>query len=310
MTEPNTSCPIDYRYSLTELASAPNRSVQALYVVGGLYGNVEALRSLSSVLSREAGAEVVFNGDFNWLNVDDDSYVQINEFVLAHTALRGNVETELDQPLSRGCGCDYPDWVSNGVKARSDEIISDLKITAQRNRNLTRRFRELPRYLVYTIGGRRVGVVHGDAQSLSGWGFAQENLSDPEHTEQVKSWFTGSNIEIFACSHTCLPVMMRFELEQGSGWIVNNGSAGMPNFSGTRYGVITRIGVQPCSSIKPLYGVQHHGLHIDAIAIEYDCARWSARFTANWPEGSTAHASYYSRFSDGPDYRLEQALRE
>jgi len=84
----NTSCPIDYRYSLSELACAPEKVVRVLYVVGGLYGNPEALLALTNILRQEPDAEVVFNGDFNWFNIDYGSYIDINEFVLAHTAIR------------------------------------------------------------------------------------------------------------------------------------------------------------------------------------------------------------------------------
>ena len=35
--------------------------------------------------------------------------------------------------------------------------------------------------LVAQVGAARVGVVHGDATSLAGWGFAAARLDEPQH---------------------------------------------------------------------------------------------------------------------------------
>ena len=40
---------------------------------------------------------------------------------------------------------------------------------------------------------------------------------------------------------SCLPVLMDFATRDGRGVVANNGAAGMPNFAGTQFGVITRI---------------------------------------------------------------------
>jgi hypothetical protein len=305
----NTSCPIDYRYSLPELACAPEKATRVLYVVGGLYGNPEALRELSNILNEEPDAEVVFNGDFNWFNIDPGSYIDVNEFVLAHTAIRGNVETELVQTESRGCGCSYPGWVAEEIVAGSNTIIEILRSTAGRYPELSKKLTALPRFLVYRIGATRIGVVHGDAQSLSGWGFSQENLADPTCLDRVKSWFIQTSMDVYACSHTCLPVLKRLDLGDRVAWVMNNGAAGMPNFKNSRYGLVTRIADRPCRHVSPVYGATHAGLYLDAIALNYDHQKWQARFSENWPEGTAAHQSYYSRITAGPDYRLEQALR-
>ena len=67
---------------------------------------------------------LVFNGDFNWFDVDPDGFARLNARVLAHAALRGNVETELATDDERaGCGCAYPQWVGDAEVARSNEIV-------------------------------------------------------------------------------------------------------------------------------------------------------------------------------------------
>ena len=88
--------------------------------------------------------------------------------------------------------------------------------------------------------------------------------------------------------------------------MINNGAAGMPNFKGNRCGVITRIATTP-SPHAPLYGVQRDGLHIDALAVDYDTEAFLARFIKRWPPGSPAYESYYNRIVDGPDFALAQA---
>jgi NADH dehydrogenase FAD-containing subunit len=50
-------------------------------------------------------------------------------------------------------------------------------------------------------------------------------------------------------------------------------------------------------------------VHLDAIAIHIDRARWTRQFLRQWPEGSDAHASYWHRISAGPDYAPSDALR-
>ena len=88
--------------------------------------------------------------------------------------------------------------------------------------------------------------------------------------------------------------------------VVNNGAAGMPNFSGTRFGVVTRIATTPSPS-TPLYGLARDGVHIDALPVHYDHDAFLRRFLARWPDGSPAHASYYGRIMRGPDFTPAQA---
>ena len=112
--QPGRHCPIHYRYSPSQLARAPEIHAQTLYVVGGLYGNLAALETIVDCKHKEERpTTLVFNGDFNWFNVDAVGFATINERVLQHTALRGNVETEMSVSSGEsGCGCAYPDWVA------------------------------------------------------------------------------------------------------------------------------------------------------------------------------------------------------
>ena len=88
--------------------------------------------------------------------------------------------------------------------------------------------------------------------------------------------------------------------EERAGVIFNNGAAGMPNFIGTRYGVVTRISTRPAAPDLPvLYGTTTTGVHIEALALHYNHNQWWHRFETMWPPGSAAHLSYGARIRDG-----------
>ncbi|MDX1376668.1 MAG: hypothetical protein R3357_13960 [Burkholderiales bacterium] len=303
---PGRSCPLAYRYGAAAFRGAATLQVDTLWIAGGLYGNVFALERLLELHAAERGAKaLVFNGDFHWFDADAQDFAAIERGVAAHVATRGNVETELARPAAgAGCGCAYPEWVGDDTVERSNRIIERLCATALRVPRARARLAALPMIVVAEVGGTRVGIVHGDAGSLAGWGFSQEALATPEGLRAAAQAFDATDIALFASSHSCLPVLQAFA---GGRAIVNNGSAGMPNFLGTRFGVATRISRAP--SAAPLYGMRLGALHVEAVAIDYDADAWTQRFLAQWPAGSDAHASYFSRITSGPSYRLERALR-
>ncbi|MCM5570584.1 hypothetical protein M6I34_08690 [Burkholderiaceae bacterium FT117] len=113
---PGRVCPLRYRYGPRAIARAPERRARALYVVGGLYGNLPALDAVEAMARAEPGATICFNGDFNWFDVDDGAFAEVNARVLAHDATLGNVEAEFDAGADdAGCGCAYPDSVDSAI---------------------------------------------------------------------------------------------------------------------------------------------------------------------------------------------------
>ena len=305
MSTPGRVCPLRYRYGPGAIAVAPERPVETLYVIGGLYGNLQALAAVEAMASAEPGAVTLcFNGDFNWFNVDDASFCAINERVLRHDAIVGNVEAEFREASdAAGCGCAYPESVDQCVVERSNEIHARLKRTATRHPDLLGRIGELPMVARYRVGAACVGVVHGDAEALAGWRFDAAALDDPKEQAWRAEAFAGAEVDVFASTHTCLPATRSFELD-GVKLVANNGAAGMPNARGTRFGILTRIGITP-SLHASLYGHTVRGVRVDALAIHYDDAAWRESFLENWPEGSPAWLSYFDRISKGPDYRLD-----
>ena len=315
------SCPLHYRYEPSIFAQSAQHACEVLYVVGGLYGNEAALDAVLALFERETGPKrLVFNGDFNWFDIDPAVFERLNQRVLEFDALRGNVETELgterDGADDAGCGCAYPDWVGDDVVHRSNRIMQRLRTTARTLPELTRRLADLPMWRrvdvggVGGVGGLRVAIVHGDAQSLAGWGFAQERLRDPSHQHQLRAWFEAAQVDAFACSHTCLPVFHTVPMP-GRGFapiVLNNGAAGMPNFRGDSAGLFTRIAVRAFTGPQRRFGLVRERVHIDAIAAQFDVQRWAQQFLQQWPVGSDAHASYWQRIAHGPAYELGDAF--
>ena len=311
---PGRTCPVGYYYGARALGSAQETlRADTLYVAGGLYGNPFALDALSDLVAREPGARLVFNGDFNWFNLSSNEYRQVNERVLSHAATRGNVETELALPREgAGCGCGYPGWVGDAEVERSNRIMERLRSTAMQQPQLTARLRELPKFMVARVGSIRVGIVHGDADSLAGWGFSQEVLATPEGMAAARAGFDAAGVNVIASSHSCLPVLQPIDAALGASALINNGAAGMPNFRGAQYGLVTRISVRAperTAGTAALYGTRVGGIHVHALAVEYDTAAWKNRFLEQWPEGSDAHLSYYGRICEGPRYVQSQAVR-
>ncbi len=298
------ACPIAYRYGAAAIANAPLRHAETLYVVGGLYGNPSALDTVEGMARVETSpVTICFNGDFNWFNIDDATFKSINERVLKHDAIRGNVEFEFARPgEDADCGCAYPEAVDAGTVARSNRIHATLKATARKHPDLVAKLSALSLFARYQVGTAIVSVVHGDADSLAGWSFDPSELDKPENEEKIADAFRRARTNIFASTHTCMPALRQFD----QGIIVNNGAAGMPNFRHTQSGLLTRISTQ-LSPHVPVYGVSASDVYIDALAINYDQTHWQQQFLANWPSESDAYVSYFDRMVNGLWVEARQA---
>ena len=163
-------CPLAYRYQPEALSQPAQLEADTLFVVGGRYGNRAALQA---VLERAADepdgpATIVFNGD----SCRSRGLPGDQPGGLGPPATKGNVEAELAVEGSEeeaGCGCAYPDYVGDDVVERSNQIIGRLQATAARFPELVGRLGTLPRYVTASVAGERVGILHGDPESLAGW---------------------------------------------------------------------------------------------------------------------------------------------
>jgi hypothetical protein len=306
---PGRACPPHYGYSPRVFARAPDLAAETLYVIGGLYGNATALDEIDRMAALEAEPpRRVFNGDFHWFDAEPRLFAAVQRRVLAHVALRGNVETEIAGDDSEaGCGCAYPESVPDDDVERSNAILARLRAVAGDAPGARTALAHLPIHAVAQVGSLRVGIVHGDAWSLAGWRFAHDALHDAGNEPQLQAAFDLGAVDGYACSHTCAPALRVL----GDRFVVNNGAAGMANFAGDAGGLLTRIATRPLPPALDearAFGLYERGVWIDALRIRFDADRWLERFDALWPAGSPAAVSYRRRIVAGPPFSVAHAL--
>lgn len=319
------SCPVSYRYRPEELSHPATLSCSTLYVVGCLYGNTVALHHLLDRIHRhDPGAMIVFNGDFHYFDVAPWAFRDVSETVAAYPAIKGNVEAQLvDSDDWTDCGCAYPSYIDDATVERSNAVAARLHDTASRYPELVDLLEPLPRYLIAEVGDQRVAVVHGDPESLAGWRLALEAMEPgdskvreevgwrgvPTTESTVLDWFRQAQVRVIASTHTGLPYAQDYLLDGRAHLIVNNGVAGMGNFRGSTFGVVSRLSERVESVPDSLYGATLDGLRFDAIPVPFDVDEWGDSFLAQWPSGSPAYHSYYRRVVQGTHLSVEQAMR-
>lgn len=323
MTDRGRTCPLFYRYQPEDLAGPAVLRCSTLYVVGCLYGNTAALQTVVNRAADE-GATVMFNGDFHWLDTDPADFRLVAETVAAHHAILGNVEAELLSEDDNGCGCAYPDYIDNATVELSNKIASTLALTAASTPESVDMLRGLPRFLVGEIAGTRIGILHGDSESLAGWRLALEAAEPadqairgvgawpgkPTTAADVADWMTRAEVAVFACTHTGLPFAQDYDLPAGRrGFVFNSGRAGMPNFAGSNAGLMTRLSADPNPPADSLYGATVEHLRLDAVPVSYDAERWEHQFLAAWPPRTAGHTAYNGLRTLGPALTVDQAAR-
>lgn len=297
------SCPLAYRYQPASLCDEITPVADdVLYIIGGLYGNPFALDEIENMALAEerqgCSVKLVFNGDFNWFNASDQRFRDINKRVLSHTAILGNVDYELAAPSTgAGCGCAYPDFVDQGVVERSNEMMIRLQELAQKHPDIQARLAALPQYRCLLFGGLKISVLHGDPESLAGWGLAHESFV-AGNRQSLEEWFRASGADLLVSTHTCLPVLWSGEVDGRPRIVANNGSSGMGNLRADPRGLVTRISrIAPAT--EPVAGIVSHGVHVDLMPVAYDVKAWLAEFDCLWPAGSPAAVSYRTRLLEG-----------
>ncbi|TGN39375.1 hypothetical protein [Marinobacter confluentis] len=302
MTE-GRNCPLAYRYRPEDLCAEPERvDADVLYVIGGLYGNPYSLDEIERMAAEEErngrSVALVFNGDFNWFNASDSLFRSMNERVLKHTASLGNVDYELANPNDgAGCGCAYPDFVDQGVVERSNAIMERLQGIAVGHPDIQERLNALPRFRCLMFGGLKVLVLHGDPESLAGWGLAYEAFEGGNETA-VRDWFGHCGADVIACTHTCLPVLWSGQVAGRLRLVANNGSAGMGNLVGDARGLITRIAAGEESGLS-VASFKSGNVSVSLQPVAFDNQAWLADFDRLWPPGSAAAESYRRRLVTG-----------
>lgn len=310
------SCPIHYRYQPERLLAEPETcDADVLYVAGGLYGNPFALDTLESMVAADQAnglrVRLLFNGDFNWFNADDELFEDINRRVLGYDAILGNVEYELANPSDgAGCGCAYPNFVDDQVVARSNRIMTRLQTVAARHPSIQQSLGNLPRWRGMMFGGLKVLILHGDPESLAGWGLAHEQLQAGSDGQLV-DWFRRTDADVILATHTCLPAMWSATVDGRPRCMLNNGSAGMGNLQSDSRGLAARLahgGISRVSSVLP--GMTVAAVDVSLVPVVFDTTAWLTRFDQLWPAGSDAALSYRHRIETGTSLQADELVFE
>jgi hypothetical protein len=131
----------------------------------------------------------------------------------------------------------------------------------------------------------------------------------PTTPADVLDWFHRADVDVFASTHTGLPYAQVLADDRHQHLVINNGAAGLGNFTGTTYGVMTRLSSDLRPPSDSLYGVTLGTLRCDALQVRFDPGAWTARFLAQWPPGSPGHRSYLTRITRGTQLHPRQAAR-
>ncbi|SFL96357.1 hypothetical protein [Marinobacter zhejiangensis] len=307
--QPGRSCPLAYRYRPEQLGEEPEDwSEDVLYVAGGLYGNPFALDAIEAMVAAERAqgrrVRLLFNGDFNWFNAREDLFHDINRRVLRHDAMLGNVEYELANPSeAAGCGCGYPDFVKQGVVERSNRMMVRLQQQAKGAPDVGQQLAGLKRWRTGIFGGLKVLIVHGDVESLAGWGLSREAF-EAGNQEALTTWFDQTGVDVILCSHTCLPLLWSGELKGRRCLVANNGSAGMASVAGDSSGMVTRLSFKTagCTGFaRAVVGA----VEVSLVPVSFDLEAWLGVFDQLWPAGSDAAVSYRHRMIHGTSLAAE-----
>lgn len=299
------SCPLHYRRAPEALARPADHAVDGLVIAGGVYGNPEALGAIEALADAE-GLALCCNGDVHWFDADARAFRQVEARSARHYRTAGNVEAELAAASGAGCGCAYPATVPDAFVERSNAIMAALHAVAGADARAA--LGALAHDARFDVGAVRVGVIHGDPESLAGWGLAVEaREADPAAFERcLADWFRRADVDVLACAHTCLPHAMRLAVDGRDRVVINSGAAGLANFRGDTRGLVTRVA--PAPSSRALYRSELHGVVVEAVPVDFDLAAWRSRFDRIWPAGSAAALNYAARIVGGPAFSLDRAV--
>jgi len=240
--QPGRWCPPSYGLGPSAFAAAPKVHADVVYVAGGLYGNRSALARLIELFDLEPAPrkQLIFNGDFHWFDRSESAFSEIERDTSRFVRLRGNVETEIaSADDDAGCGCAYPDSVSDEDVERSNAILRELKRTA-RALGVDQVLGRLSPVARACCDGLEVAITHGDDRSLAGWDLAADRIAGSWRDGLVARMQT-LGVSLIASSHTCLAVADTAPDCPNDFAIINNGAAGLANFQGDPSGLFTRI---------------------------------------------------------------------
>ena len=299
--EKGRNCSLEYILQKDWTKKSKKLEEEVIYIVGGLYGNRYALEIINK-MAHDENAKVVFNGDMHWFDIEKEDFLKIEELSKDSIKLLGNVEFELlNNTSSLGCGCNYPEDVSDGVVERSNIIHNMMKENIKGNQILND-IKERSKTLVLDFFGKKIAITHGDEKSMSGWKCSNENLKLESRKKELDNWFKENDIDILATTHTCLPVVY----DNGRNIVINNGAAGMANIQGQTFGLFTRIARSKHE--KAIISQEIGELFVELVKVDFDIEKFKLWFEKIWSDDSPASISYKNRIINGTSLAIEDII--
>lgn len=293
------TCPIDYRIEENAFERVRHEEA-AVYIIGGLYGNITALKQIKKMAREEEERTsirptLIFNGDYHWFDADIRLFEEVEALTAGDIRLLGNVEKELSRKtdMGAGCGCAYPPSTDDAAVERSNQIHKRLKGMLRERDDLKEAFAQREPIDVVRVGEAKIGVTHGDERSLAGWGFSGESMEKAERQEEIRDFMEAYEIDCMATTHTCAQAVF----DMGNRLVLNNGSAGMSSLAGKSSGIFTRIALTPSPDV--LYSKKIKGVYMELLEVAFDKEEYIKVFDSVWEKGSPAEVSYRERLYRG-----------
>ena len=296
----------DYAIAPEEWDKPPVAKCDVLYSVGGVYGNIEAMKTVREMVKSEEGDVcVVYNGDYHWFDGTAENFLEVERLLEGSIPMNGNVELELArlEDCGVGCGCSYPTTMSDAFVGRSNAIFGRMKESVK-NLPEVSALGNRPAWGVVEVGEARVGITHGDESSVSGWGCSVENLQNPARKTKLDQFFSERNVDILSTTHTCAAAALALP----HGVVINNGSAGLPEYKDKLFGLVNRVAKTPHPDA--VYRAKVKGVFVEAVPVRYDQGAFISWFDSVWELDSPAAQSYRPRAIAGPDTTYDDAVFE
>ena len=257
-------CPADYRLFDPAVFDRARRHHRR----GALRGRRALRQPRGARRGRAAGAgerapvTIVFNGDFHWFDAEPDWFAAIERGVGAPSRAARQCR-DRDRAAQRRRRRLRLRLSGDGRRGRGPALQPDPGRAARRCRG--RRRRVAARRACRCISSRRsAACASASCTATPRRSPAGASRTTRSTIRQAARWLAevprASRVDVFASTHTCLAALRDFALPNGRLTVINNGAAGMPNFAGTHFGLISRIATRP-SPHPPLYGTRRDGVH-------------------------------------------------
>ncbi len=109
------------------------------------------------------------------------------------------MEAELSNPSENaGCGCAYPDYVTDDVVVNSNLIMDKMKECSKDFPEINMKLGLLSKFKKIKIGKLNILILHGDVESIAGWKLSIDSMPDiGRQSEILSNWFESTGVDVF-----------------------------------------------------------------------------------------------------------------